>query len=108
MSHRLHGINYRVFTTLLVIGLPVLVIASFLVLEDGRAKLREAFGLKLSQRAEQSASAIDAYVYRRIVDVSMLARVPEVRSEAERGSARPVVPGQAEEMDRAFAAVDVK
>jgi hypothetical protein len=108
MSHRLHGINYRVFTTLLVIGLPVLVIASFLVLEDGRAKLRDAFGLKLSQRAEQSASAIDAYVYRRIVDVSTLARVPEVRSEAERGSARPIVPGQAGEMDRAFAAVDVK
>ena len=93
MSHRLHGINYRVFTTLLLIGLPVLVVASFLVLEDGRAKLREAFGLKLSQRAEQSASAIDAYVYRRIVDVSTLARVPEVRAEAERANLRPVVPG---------------
>jgi hypothetical protein len=108
MSHRLHRINYRVFTTLLVIGLPVLVVASFLVLEDGRAKLRDAFGLKLSQRAEQSASAIDAYVYRRIVDVSTLARVPEVRAEAERGNTRPVVPGQAAELDRAFAAVDVK
>jgi hypothetical protein len=108
MSHRLHGINYRVFTTLLLIGLPVLVVASFLVLENGRAKLRDAFGLKLSQRAEQSASAIDAYVYRRIVDVSMLARVPEVRAEAERANLRPVVSGQAAEMDRAFAAVDVK
>jgi hypothetical protein len=108
MSHRLHGINYRVFTTLLVIGLPVLVVASFLVIENGRAKLRDAFGLKLSQRAEQSASAIDAYVYRRIVDVSTLARVPDVRAEAERASVRPVVPGQAAEMDRAFAAVDVK
>jgi len=108
MSHRLHGINYRVFTTLLLIGLPVLVVASFLVLENGRAKLRDAFGLKLSQRAEQSASAIDAYVYRRIVDVSMLARVPDVRAEAERANLRPVVPGQAADMDRAFAAVDVK
>ena len=108
MSHRLHGINYRVFTTLLLIGLPVLVVASFLVLENGRAKLRDAFGLKLSQRAEQSASAIDAYVYRRIVDVSMLARVPEVRAEAERANLRPVVSAQAAEMDRAFAAVDVK
>ncbi len=108
MSHRLHGINYRVFTTLLLIGLPVLVVASFLVLENGRAKLRDAFGTKLSQRAEQSASAIDAYVYRRIVDVSMLARVPEVRAEAERANLRPVVSGQAADMDRAFAAVDVK
>jgi hypothetical protein len=108
MSHRLHGINYRVFTTLLLIGLPVLVVASFLVLENGRAKLRDAFGTKLSQRAEQSASAIDAYVYRRIVDVSMLARVPEVRAEAERANLRPVVAGQAADMDRAFAAVDVK
>jgi cache domain-containing protein len=108
MSHRLHGINYRVFTTLLVIGLAVLVLASFLVLEDGRAKLRDAFGLKLSQRAEQSASAIDAYVYRRIVDVSTLARVPDVRAESVRANLRPVVPGQAAEMDRAFAALDVK
>lgn len=108
MSHRLHAINYRILTTLLVVGLPVLVIASFLVLENGQARLRDAFGLKMAQRAEQSAAAVDGYVYRRIVDLATLARVPDVRAEAERGNTRVVTPAAAAEMDRAFAAADVK
>jgi hypothetical protein len=108
MSRRLHGINYRVLTSLVVVGVPVLLLASFLVLENGRAQLRDAFGLKLAQRAEQSASAIDAYLYRRIGDVSMLARIPQVRNEAIRGSGRPLDPRAATDMDNAFAALDVK
>jgi Cache domain len=108
MSYRLHGINYRVLTTMLVVGLPVLVIGSYLVIEGGLARLRDAFGVKLSQRAEQSAAAIDAYVYRRIVDVSTLARMPEVREEAERGSTRPADAAHDADMDRAFSAIDVR
>ena len=76
MPHRLRGINYRVLTTLLLVGIPVLLIGSFFVIERGRADLRQAFGQTLAQRAEQSAAAIDAYVFRRIVDVSLLARCP--------------------------------
>ncbi len=84
MPHRLRAINYRVLATLLVVGIPVLLFGSFFVIERGRAELRDAFGLTLAQRAEQSAAAIDAYVYRRIVDVSLLARVPDVRTVAAR------------------------
>lgn len=108
MSHRLHGINYRVLATLLVVALPVVGIGAFLILAQGRAHLVDVFGLKLAERAEQSAAAIDAYVYRRIVDVSTLARMPEVRAEAEKGSARPNDAGANAAMDRAFAAVDIK
>jgi hypothetical protein len=108
MSHRLHAINYRVLTTMLLVSIPVLVIGSYVVIQNGRTGLRDAFGVKLSQRAEQSAAAIDAYVYRRIVDVSTLARIPEVRAEAERGSARPMDAAGIAQMDRAFAAHDVK
>ena len=75
MPHRLRAINYRVFATLLVVGIPVLLFGSYFVIERGRAQLREAFGQTLAQRAEQSVAAIDEYVYRRIVDVSLLARV---------------------------------
>ncbi len=107
MSHRLHGINYRVLTTLLVIGLPVLVIGLYVVIERGQEGLLDAFGVKLSQRAEQSAAAIDAYVFRRVVDVSMLARVPEVRAAAERGSRRPASASDDAAMDQAFAAHEV-
>jgi hypothetical protein len=108
MSHRLHGINYRILTTMLVVSLPVLVVGAYFVIENGQARLRNAFGEKLSQRAEQSAAAIDAYVFRRIVDVSTLARIPDVRSEAARGSLRPDDAAADAAMDRAFAALDVK
>ncbi len=108
MSHRLHGINHRVLATLLVVALPVVGVGAFLILAQGRAHLVDSFGLKLAERAEQSAAAIDAYVYRRILDVSTLARMPEVRAEAERASARPNDARADAAMDRAFAAVDVK
>jgi hypothetical protein len=108
MSHRLHGVNDRVLTILLVVALPVLGVGAFVILAQGRARLVDAFGLKLAERAEQSASAIDAYVYRRIVDISTLARMPEVRAEAEKASTRPNDAKANAAMDRAFAALDVK
>ena len=107
MSHRLHGINYRVLTTMLVVALPVLVIGSYVVIERGQTRLLDAFGVKLSQRAEQSAAAIDAYVYRQVVDVSTLARVPEIRAEAEQGSRRPASASHDAELDRAFGAREI-
>lgn len=108
MPHRLHGINYRVLTTLLLVGLPVLIFGSYFVIERGRAQLRDAVGVTLSQRAEQSAAAIDAYVYRRIVDVSLLARVPDVRAMAARSPKRPVDAAEMADIDRRFAAIDLK
>ena len=101
MPHRLRAINYRVLATLLVVGIPVLLFGSFFVIERGRAELRDAFGLTLAQRAEQSAAAIDAYVYRRIVDVSLLARVPDVRTVAARQK-RAMTPSEIADLDRRF------
>jgi len=107
MPHRLRGINYRVLTTLLLVGIPVLLIGSFFVIERGRAELRQAFGQSLAQRAEQSAAAIDAYVFRRIVDVSLLARVPDVRAAARAGR-RAMTSAELADFDRRFAAIDLK
>lgn len=108
MPHRLREINFRVLTTLLLVGIPVLLVGSFFVIERGRAQLRDAFGVTLARRAEQSAAAIDAYVYRRIVDVSLLARVPDVRAIAARGPTRPISAAEMAELDRRFAAMDLK
>ncbi len=108
MPHRLRGINYRVLTTLLLVGIPVLLFGSFFVIERGRAELRHAFGLTLAQRAEQSAAAIDAYVYRRIVDVSLLARVPDVRLVASRSTKSATSEAELAALDRRFAAIDLK
>jgi hypothetical protein len=107
MPHRLRAINYRVFATLLVVGIPVLLVGSYLVIERGRAELRDAFGRNLAQRAEHSAAAIDAYVYRRIVDVSLLARVPDVRAAAARPR-RAMAAGELAELDRRFSGIDLK
>ena len=107
MPHRLRAINYRVFATLLVVGLPVLLFGSYLVIERGRGELRDAFGRTLAQRAEHSAAAIDAYVYRRIVDVSLLARVPDVRAAAARPR-RAMAAGELAELDRRFSGIDLK
>ena len=107
MPHRFRAINYRVFATLLVVGVPVLLIGSYFVIERGRKELRDAFGRSLAQRAEQSAAAIDAYVYRRIVDVSLLARVPDVRAAATRVR-RPMSSAEMADLDRRFSALDLK
>jgi hypothetical protein len=108
MPHRLHAINYRVFTTLLLVGLPVFLVGSYFVIASGRSNLKEAFGASLAQRAEQSAAAIDAYVYRRVVDVSLLARVPDVRNLALKAPRRPVDMAAVTELDRRFGALDLK
>lgn len=108
MSRRIRGINYRVLTVLLLVGIPVLLIGAWLVIEDGRAELREAFAQRLAQRAEQSAAAIDAYVYRRIVDVALLARVPDVRAVAEAANRRPFDVEAARALDRRFASLDLE
>jgi hypothetical protein len=82
-------INVRVFNVFLIVGLVMLAIASAFVLGIGQGQLRTAYGEHLGQVADEAAAAIDAYVYRRIIDASILARVPDVRQEAADGSRRP-------------------
>ena len=107
MSRRIRGINYRVLTVLLLVGVPVLLTGAWLVIEDGRAELRDAFGVRLAQRAEQSAAAVDGYVYRRIVDVALLARVPDVRAASEAAGRQPFDADATQALDRRFAALDL-
>ena len=82
-------INARVFTVFLVVGLLLLAVASLFVLGVAQGRLRESYGASLSQVADHTAAAVDAYMYRRIIDASMFARVPDVRDEAEAGTRRP-------------------
>lgn len=89
MSPSAFRINVRVFNVFLIVGLVMLAIASAFVLGIGQGQLRTAYGEHLGQVADEAAAAIDAYVYRRIIDASILARVPDVRQEAADGSRRP-------------------
>jgi hypothetical protein len=92
--------NFRVFTSFLVVGLVLLVVASYFVVGIGQASLREAAGENLQAVADHTAASVDAYVFRRIIDASVLARIPDVRQEASAASKAPFDREAALEIDR--------
>ncbi len=82
-------LNVRVFSVFLVVGLLMLVAASYFVIGVGQAGLRNAGGEHLRQIADQTAAAVDTYVFRLVIDASVLSHVPEVREAATASSQRP-------------------
>ena len=100
-SHR-HPINYRALTILLIVTLPALVIAGAVALGIGQAQLRDSYGRVLGRMAQQTASAADAFVFRRLADVSTLAKVPLVRDASETASADPLDVQRLGEIDRVW------
>ncbi len=90
MSAHVPRINRRVLTVFLLVGLPILAAGVALVLALAQERLKDSYGQHLEQVAQQTAAAVDAYVYRRIVDISLLARAPEIRAFATTASATPL------------------
>ncbi len=82
-------LNVRVFSVFLVVGLLMLVAASYFVIGVGQAGLRNAGSEHLRQIADQTAAAVDTYVFRLVIDTTVLSHVPEVREAAAAGSHRP-------------------
>lgn len=89
MSAHVPWINRRVLTVFLLVGLPILAAGVLLVLALAKERMKEASGQHLQQVAQQTAASVDAYVYRRILDISLLARGPEMRAFATAASATP-------------------
>lgn len=87
MPSRWPGLNTRVLTVVLLVSLPVLAIGLAIVLSIGQGRLKEAQGERLAQMAEYMAASVDAYVFRSILDASVLARVPDIREVAAKGNA---------------------
>ena len=100
MNSRWPPINTRAFTVILLVGLPVLAIGTAVVLGIGRARLKEAQAERLTQMAEYIAGSVDAYVFRKILDAAVLARVPTIREAAAQGNERPFEERAAMELDR--------
>jgi hypothetical protein len=94
------SINRRVLAVVLIIALPILVLGARYVVETGQARVRDAEVVRLSQVADHSASSADAYVFRRIVDAAVIARVPEIRRVAADGTRQPVDTKAIEAIDR--------
>lgn len=93
------SLNNRVLTVLLLVALPVLLIGAGSVLGVGQARLREAQTAELRQVASHAAAAVDAYVYRRILDAALLGRVPDLRRAAADGNEQPFDQGRVAELD---------
>jgi hypothetical protein len=104
VAHHLPHINVRVFTVLVIVSLPLYALAAVMVLGTGQAQLREAFGLQLTDSAQQAAATVDSYVFRRVIDVSILARVPDVQAAAAAGSKVPLDVAKARETDTLWTA----
>ena len=104
MPSRLTRLNTRVLTSILLVALPVLLIGAALVVGIGRNRQRAAQSTQLTHVAEYTAAAIDAYVYRRILDAALLARVPEVRRAATDGSAAPYDAARVGDLDKQWQA----
>jgi len=93
-------INIRVFTVFLVVGLLMLIVASTFVLGIGAGRLRDSYGANLANVADHTVAAVDAYVFRRIIDASILTRVPDIRDEAASGSKRAFDAGAARDLEQ--------
>lgn len=100
MSSHLPRLNRRVLTVFLLVSVPIFVVGVALVLAIGQARVRDAGGRHLEDVARQTAASVDAYVFRRILDVSLIGRSPELRREAAQASARPVDEKRIETLDR--------
>ena len=83
-------INYRVIAVVLVVAIPALFVGTAIVMGIAQSQLRESYGRQLTQTAERTAAVADAYVFRRIIDVAILARVPAIREEAAAASSSPM------------------
>jgi hypothetical protein len=100
MPSRYPAINRRVLTVLLIVAFPILALGARYVVENGQARVRDAESVQLAQVAEYVASSADAYVFRRIVDAAVIARVPEIRRAAADASRQTVDQRQVEALDR--------
>jgi hypothetical protein len=97
-------LNYRVLTVVLLVALPVLLLGAAAVIGVGQVRLREAQTAELREMAAYSAAALDAYVYRRILDAALLGRVPEVRRAAAAGNEEPFDEARTMDHDRQWIA----
>ena len=100
MRHASFRLNVRVFSVFLIVGLVMLVAAGYFVVGIGQSGLRNAWGEHLRQVADQAAAAVDTYVFRMVIDASVLSHVPDVGELAASASQRPFDRQAATAIDR--------
>jgi hypothetical protein len=100
MASRFPRLNPTVLAVFLIVSLPILAAGILFVLLAGQNRMREVYGSHLAHLAQQTASVLDSYVYRKILDVSLLGRAPEVRAAAVAGSRQPSDAARVQALDQ--------
>jgi hypothetical protein len=89
---------------ILLVAIPVLIAGAAIVINIGQARAREAQTVRLTQVAEYTAAAVDAYVFRRILDAAVLGGVPDIQRAADAGNSQPFDAGRTADADRIWQA----
>jgi two-component system, NtrC family, sensor kinase len=97
---RLPNLNVRVIAATLLVAIPVLLIGAALVIGTGQKRLEDAEKVRLGQMAVYTASSVDAYLYRHILDIALLGRVPDLRRAAAAGNGQADEPQRTAQLDR--------
>ena len=90
MSTHLLRLNRRVLTVFLLVSVPILIFGVALVLTIGQSRMRDGYGRQIEDVARQTAASVDAYVFRRLMDIALIGRSPELRREAAAATAQPL------------------
>lgn len=106
MSRYVPHLNIRVFTVLVFVSLPLMAVAGALVLGVGQAQLRDAYGKQMTQIAGSLAAGMDAYLFRRVLDVGVLARDPAIHDIAA-ASTSPLDQAKVEQIEQEWEAARV-
>jgi hypothetical protein len=99
MGRRLPRMNQKVLAVFLLVSLPILAAGVVLVLLMGQARVSDWYGGHLSLLAQQTAAVADSYVYGKVLDVTVMARTPDIRQIAATGSAQPADPARTRVLD---------
>ena len=102
MSAHLLRLNRRVLTVFLLVSVPILIFGVALVLTIGQARLRDSYGRQIEDVARQTAASVDAYVFRRLIDVSLIGRSPELRRVAAEATTQPLKMPEVQALDRSW------
>ena len=82
--------NVRVLAVFGIVALPLLVVAAYLTVGAGRTDLRQAGGQRLAQMAELLSSSTDVFVHRRVIDATVLTRVPTCTGRRKQCQSSPL------------------
>ena len=100
MTPTVPRLNSRVLAVFLLLAMPALGIGVAVVLAVGHQRLSASYGHHLEQLAQQTGCRGRCLRHRRMVDVSLLARTPELRRQAAQASARPMDAAAVAALDR--------